>query len=189
MIKEISFCLYGFKGYIINITLFFGFIFTVLMMIYLFFQPLKVKQQEFVEVPLLEMVSFAMYELNTKGLKTILLGSSSKRFSDRYEVENINYTDNSKEFNVNMKADKGLYKGEKILLDGNVFYYREDGLTFESQEAKYNKKSTILSTDKEYVIYRDKNSIKGKSLTYNNKTNKIKSVKIEAVYQLQEREK
>lgn len=150
------------------------------------FKPLEIKQQEFVEVPLLEMKVFTMYELDTKGLKTILFGSSSKRFSDRYTVRNLNYTDSAKEYIANMKADTGLYKNENIDLNGNVVYLREDGLTFESDSANYNKKRSILSTKEDFIVHRGKNSAIGTSLHYNNKTNKMKATKIEAIYQLQE---
>jgi len=184
-IKEINFYLYGFKGNIINITVFFGLIFSLLMMIYIFFQPLKIEQQDFEEVPLFELRGFIMYELNPQGLKTVLLGESSKRFSDRYTVESINYTDNAKSYIANMKADHGIYRDEDISLDGNVTYKRDDGLKFHSQEAKYNKKTTLLFTDKNYIIHWGENSARGTSLRYNNGTNKITSKNIEATYKLQ----
>ncbi|MBN2815887.1 MAG: LPS export ABC transporter periplasmic protein LptC [Campylobacterales bacterium] len=169
-----------------NITLFFGFIFSVLLAIYVFFQPLEIKQQKFTEIPLFELSGFALYELDGQGLKTILLGDSSKRFSDRYTVDGINYTDNSKEYIANMKAKKGLYKGDDISLEGDVVYNREDGLIFESQEAQYNKKSTILSTDKAFIVYRGKESVKGSSFVYDNTQKKLSSKNIEAIYQLEE---
>jgi len=156
------------------------------MMIYLFFQPIEMKKQEFVEVPLFNLKNFTMYELDKKGLKTILLGNNAKRFSDRYTVENINYTDSAKKYISNMKSNNGTYKDEIILLKGDVTYTREDGLTFQSEIAQYNKKSAILSTDTAFVLYKDKNSARGASLEYNNITNKIKATKIKAIYQLQE---
>jgi LPS export ABC transporter protein LptC len=158
-------------------------------MIYLFFQPLKVKQQKFIEVPLLEMKVFTMYELDRQGLKTILFGSSSKRFSDRYTVKNINYTDNAKGFTVNMKADNGVYKNENMLLNGNVIYAREDGLRFHSDMARYNKMSGILSTDDDFIVYEGENSATGTSLKYNKFTKKMNATQIKAIYQLQESNK
>jgi len=155
-------------------------------MIYLVFQPLDLKKQEFVEVPLFEIKGFTMYELDTKGLKTILFGTDSKRYSDRYTVENVNYTDSSKLYIANMKADHGIYKDENIFLKDNVTYAREDGLTFESDMADYYKKSGIISTDMDFIIMQGENNAIGTSLEYNNITNKIKAKKIKAIYQLQE---
>lgn len=156
------------------------------MMIFLFFKPLQIKQQEFVDVPLLEMQVFTMYELDTKGLKTILFGSNSKRFSDRYTVKNIDYTDSAREYIANMKADSGVYKDENISLSGNVEYARENGLTFQSDTAHYDKKSSIFSTDKEFVVFKGQSSAIGTSLHYNNVTKKMKATKMKAIYQLQE---
>jgi len=65
--------------------------------IYIFFKPLNIKQQAFVDVPLFELKNFMMYELDTKGLRTIMLGNSATRYSNRYTVQDIDYTDNEKD--------------------------------------------------------------------------------------------
>jgi len=156
-------------------------------MIYLLFQPLELKEQKFVDVPLFELKTFTIYELDTLGLKTILLGSKSNRFDDRYTIDNINYTDNSKEYIANTKADYGVYKEENVFLNGHVIYTREDGLTFESDKAQYNKKTKVISTDTKFVIYRGDDVVTGSSAEYNNLTNKIKATNTKATYQLKER--
>ncbi len=159
------------------------------MMIYLFFKPLTLEKKEFIDVPLFEVKNFNIYEVDTKGLKTILLGNSSKRYSDRYTVEGIDYTDNSKKFIANMQADNGVYTEESVQLSGNIRYAREDGLTFKCQEANYDKKSSVVSTATPFIAYLGDNVVKGSSLQYNSKKNKIESKNIEAIYQLQESEK
>lgn len=156
-------------------------------MIYLLFQPLELKEQKFVDIPLFELKTFTIYELDTVGLKTILLGSKSNRFDDRYTIEDIDYTDNSKEYIANIKADHGIYKEDNVFLNGHVIYAREDGLTFESEKAKYNKKAKIISTDTDFVIYKDKNVVRGTSAEYNNLTDQIKAKNTKATYQLKER--
>jgi lipopolysaccharide assembly outer membrane protein LptD (OstA) len=155
-------------------------------MIYLLFQPLEVKEQKFIDVPLFELKTFTMYELDKVGLRTILLGSGSKRFSDRYTVSDIDYTDNSAHYIANMKADNGVYKGDDVTLDGNVSYAREDGLTLTSQKAQYNKKTSIATVDTDYVAYRGKNVVKGSSIEYNSLTNKLTSTDVKVTYQLKE---
>lgn len=155
-------------------------------MIYLLFQPLKIEKKEFIDVPLFELTTFTMYELDTIGLKTILLGSSSKRYSDRYTVDNIDYTDNSKKYIANMKADDGIYKNETVFLNGNVAYAREDGLTFESDKAQYDKKTKIISTDRDFIVYQGESVVIGSSAEYNNLTNKIKATNVKVNYKLKE---
>ncbi len=158
-------------------------------MIFVGFKPLDIKQQEFVDVPLFQLEAFTLHELNENGLVTLMKGSKATRYSDRYSVVNIDYTDNSKKFVANMSADKGLYRDEQDIIDlkGNVLYNREDGLIFESDEVTYNKKSAIAHTNKDYVIYRDTNRVVGTSLRYDNNLNKIKSKNVIAKYQIKER--
>ncbi len=158
-------------------------------MIFIGFKPLDIKQREFVDVPLFQLEAFTLHELNEEGLVTLMKGSKATRYSDRYKVTNIDYTDNSKKFIANMRADDGLYRDVDDILDlkGNVLYNREDGLIFESDEATYNKKSSIAHTKKDYVIYRGKDRVIGTSLIYDNRLNRVKSKNVVAKYQIQEK--
>ncbi|EDZ62696.1 protein containing DUF1239 [Sulfurimonas gotlandica GD1] len=158
-------------------------------MIFIGFKPMNIKQQEFVDVPLFQLEAFTLHELSQDGLVTLMKGSKAIRYNDRYKVFNIDYTDNSKNFIANMRADNGLYRDKDDVIDltGNVIYNREDGLIFESQEATYNKKSAIAKTNKDYVIYRDSNRVVGTSLTYDNRLNRVKSKNVVAKYQIQEK--
>ncbi|MEA3331304.1 MAG: LPS export ABC transporter periplasmic protein LptC [Campylobacterota bacterium] len=169
-----------------NINIFFLFISIGLLMIFFLFKPLDIKEREFVDIPVFELKSFTLYELNTKGLSTIMIGDSAIRYSDRYRVSNINYTDNSKEYIANMKADNGTYKDEIVNLNGNVIYQREDGLSFETQKASYNKKTKIAYANTDYISYMGTNRVVGKSLIYNNLSKRVKSQSVVAKYQLQE---
>jgi len=157
------------------------------MSIYFLFKPLNIKQQQFVDVPLFELQKFTMYELNPTGLKTVMLGSTATRYTDRYTVKNIDYTDNSKEYIANMKANNGLYKDEFVTLSGDVKYVREDGLTFKTQKVTYNKKTSEAISNVNYVAYLDKNIVHGSYIKYNNLKNKIYSKNVIAKYQLTER--
>ena len=157
------------------------------MAIYFLFEPMHIKKQKFVDVPLFELTSFTLHELNRVGLQTIMSGKSAIRYSDRYSVVNIDYTDNSKEYIANMKARSGLYKDEIVELEDDVIYSREDGFTFETSRVVYDKKSTIAVADADYVSYRDKNIVNGSFVKYNNSLNTIESKNVTATYQLKAR--
>ena len=144
------------------------------------------KKQKFIDVPLFEISNFNMYELNNEGLQGLMIGSRALRYSNRYEVTNIDYTENAKKNMSNMKAKRGLYQGEKISLFGNVSYVREDGLTFESQKMVYNKNTLLLTSNTPYLAYKEGNSIKGDSMKYSKKRKIIESKNVEATYKLQE---
>ncbi|MBU1658373.1 LPS export ABC transporter periplasmic protein LptC [bacterium] len=170
-----------------NINVFFLIVSLGLMMIFFLFKPLDIKKQKFIDVPLFELSSFTLFELNNEGLSTIMKGLKAIRFNNRYEVENLNYTDNSKVYIANMSANNGLYKDDVISLRGDVTYSREDGLVFQTQEATYNKKTKIAFTDKDFIAYRGTDKITGSSLVYNNSLNTTKSKNVIAQYTLEEK--
>lgn len=140
----------------------------------------------FTDVPLFELSDFTMYELDTHGLTTILLGSTGTRYAQRYEIKDMDYTDNSKKYIANMVSDLGVYKNEIVKLSGHVVYVREDGLTFKSQEALYNKKTADVVSDTKYTAYLNDNVVIGDYIKYNNITKKIYSKNVIATYQLKE---
>lgn len=150
---------------------------------------MHIKQQAFVDVPLFELKDFTMYELDQKGLRTIMLGSAATRYSNRYTVQDIDYTDNEKEeYIANMKAKHGIYKDDVVVtLHGDVAYVRDDGLTFKTQKAVYNKKTSDVVSDVGYVAYLNESIIKGSYIKYNNEKNRIFSKNVRAKIQLQER--
>jgi len=154
------------------------------MAIFFLFKPMHIKKQKFEDVPLFELTSFTLHELNRAGLQTVMTGNSAIRYSDRYSVADIDYTDNSKEYIANMRAKHGLYKNEIIDLKDDVVYSREDGLTFETSRATYNKKTNIATADADYVSYQDKNVVHGSFVKYNNSLNRVESKNVTAVYKL-----
>jgi len=158
----------------------------VLISIYLFFKPLDIKQQAFVDVPLFELKDFTMYELDEQGLKTIMIGNTATRYKNRYTIENMDYTDNEKDYIANMKAQHGIYRRDIVTLTGNVEYVRDDGLTFKTQKAIYDKKSSIVRSTVGYVAYMNDSIIEGSFIQYNNEKNRIFSKNVQAKIQLQE---
>ncbi len=153
------------------------------MMILFLFKPLNIKEKDFEDVPLLDIDTFVLYELNVKGLQTLMTGEKALRYSDRYVVDFIDFTDNSKEYISNMKANTGLYKNSIVTLNGDITYIREDGLAFDTQKMIYNMKTAIVTTDVDFIAYREKNSMQGTSMVYNSKLDKIKIKNVIAKYQ------
>ena len=169
-----------------NINLFFILIIALLSSIYLFFKPLALTQREFVEIPLVELNNFTLYELDNNDLKILLSAKVAKRYSDRYEIKNINYTDNKDKYLVNIQADSAIYKDDYIDLDGNIIFNREDGLMFKTQKAQYSRKDDLVTTDGLFSANIDDGNMTGYNLKYNNKLNIVESKNIEMVYKFKD---
>lgn len=165
---------------------FFLLILAGLLAIYFGFQPLYLKQQSFEDVPQFELKSFTLYELDKDGLITLMSGQEATKYNDRYKVEEINYTDNSKKRLLNMKATSGLYKNEQVILSGGVDIYGENDFSFESDTVRYDKRKALISTDTNYIFVRGDDSMIGSSLEYYPNLDKMKSTKVEITYQIKE---
>jgi len=159
---------------------------SALLMILFLFKPLEIKQRDYKEIPLLDIDTFVMYELNSEGLDTLMSGEKAYRFKDRYVFDFVDFTDNAKEFIANMKANSGVYKNNKINLEGDVFYIREDGLSFETQKLEYNTATNIVKTNEPYVAMMGENSMRGDSLIYNSKTKKFNAKSVSVKYNIED---
>ncbi len=115
-----------------------------------------------------------------------MLGSEAFRYVDRYTVDNIDHTDNSKKHISNLKANFGVYKNDKLDLDGNVTFVRDDGLSYETQKAFYYKKKALFVTDTDYVLSQGTNVVYGTYVDHNNLTGKIHSKNVNAKYIIKE---
>lgn len=169
-----------------NITNFFIAIFIGFIMIFTLFKPIDRKSEKFVDTPMFELTNFTIYEFNDKGLETLLKADKGSRFKDRYTMSNLNYADNTRSYISYITAKDAKYKGDDMHLYNNVVYIREDGLTFQSQDALYNKKSKIFKSDSDFVMFLNNDKITGTSLKYNTKKRKIKAKNVVMKYQLKE---
>lgn len=158
---------------------------ALLLGIYIFFKPMHIKQNNPKEVAQLELENFTVYELDTSGVKSIMKGSTGKRFTNRNEAFDIDFTDNTKLFTQNMKADFGRQKAGVIYLKGNVRYQRKDGLRFTSQEAKYNQKTKVATTDDVFSMYYGDNWVHGKKLYYQTSKRLAKAEHIDGTYEIE----
>jgi len=168
----------------VNINIFFSLIIVGLFAILFLFKPLEVQKKQFGEIPTFELEQFRLLELSNKGLTTIMDGNKAIKYTDKYIVQNINYTDSSKKYIANMIAKNGIYEDDTIKLDGDILFTREDGLSFLSQHANYNKKTNIVISPENYIATLGKHEARGSYLEYNNNLGTMKSKDIEVNYML-----
>lgn len=169
-----------------NINHFFLMIFSGLLMIFFLFKPMEITEQKHGEIAMFQIENFLLHELNPTGLITLIKGEEGKRFTNRYEVDKIDYTDNSKEFKANMLANFGIYKNEIVTLSGDVDYTREDGFRFTTQEVVYERLASVATTKVPYKATMGKNIVIGTWLQQNNTKNTTLSKNINAIYFIEE---
>jgi LPS export ABC transporter protein LptC len=167
-----------------NVTVFFLFIFAGLGTIYLGFSPMKMHLKDTTNAPQLQMMDFSIYDLNTKGVKSIFNATKGLRYTDRYLADNVDYISKSSQQLFSITANHGNFFNHVIKLTGDVVYSREDGLIFKSNEATYNRQTGVYKTQSKYISYKNNDKIRGSKLIYNSKTGQAVSQSINAQYQL-----
>jgi hypothetical protein len=135
----------------------------------------------------LEIEDFTVYELNVKGVKSVLSGTVGRQFSTYYEVENAHYVENKTKLSEHLYADIGRFENDIAYLDENVRYFREDGLSFESDHAVYSTKKESLHIPKSFILTHNENIIYGQELHYDAVSGKISAQKVDANYYLEDK--
>jgi len=169
-----------------NINFFIIFLLTGLMMIFIFFKPMKLKENKNIEIANIEAHAFIIHELDTEGLSRVIKGSKAFIYKDRYNILDVEYTDATKRQISNLKAKNGIYKNNIINLFGNVKYTRGDGLVLKSKSLSYNEKTSVLKTNDKYIMYKNESKVLGTSFELNNDLNKIISKNVQVIYQIEE---
>ena len=72
-------------------------------------------------------------------------------------------------------------------MDDNVRYFREDGLSFESDHAVYDTKKELLSVPQKFVLTENENIVYGSELHYNSITGEVSAEDVDANYYMEER--
>jgi hypothetical protein len=154
--------------------------------IYIFFSPMNIKETEPKEVSMLDLKQFTMYKIDQIGLQSVMVGSKGQRFTNRYEVYDINLTDDSREHLQNMKADFARYQGEKVLLEGNVRYKSADGMMFLSDEAQYYHRKAVATTQGPFTVVEKSDWLIGRKLYYDSIKGVARGENIKGIYTLME---
>lgn len=170
-----------------NINLFFLFLITGLSMIFFLFEPMQKIEKKTTEIPSLELNDFKLSELDRYGLLSIVNGKTGAKYSNRYIVTDLDYTDNSSELISNIKANTALYKGFVLDLQGDIKYFREDGLFFSTQKANYNKQTSIMISFTDYKSRQNEHTAEGSYLEYDSIKGITNSKDVTVNYKLRER--
>ena len=170
-----------------TVNTFFVLVVLLLAGIFFIFKPMSVKSEEKMEVAQIDLVNFTTFELDENGLRNVMSGTHGWRYTNRYEILDINFTDKTKDYLQKMSADFGNYQDDVVSLVGDVRYKREDGLAFMSNEATYEQKRSTASTEGEFKIIQNGDWVEGRALVYNSAAGTVNAKEIRANYVIREK--
>ena len=170
-----------------RITHFFVILFLFAASLLVFLKPQEYIKSSGSKVPQLEIEDFTVYEIGKQGVQNVVSGTLGRQYTSYYEVENAHYIENKNQLGEHLYADRGKFKKDIAYLDENVRYFREDGLSFESDHAVYSTKKEVLHVPEKFVLTQGENVIYGSKLDYNVKTGDIAAKTIDANYYIEEK--
>lgn len=170
-----------------KLTHFFFILFLFSMALLVFLKPQSYKNILEENVAQLEIEDFTLYEIDKNGVQSVVSGTIGWQYESHYEVQKAHFVQNKNKLGEHIYADKGVFEEHTAYLDENVRYFREDGLSFESDHAVYNTKKDQLSVPDKFILTQNKNVIYGSDLHYNSQTGHMRADQIEANYFLEEK--
>jgi lipopolysaccharide assembly outer membrane protein LptD (OstA) len=125
----------------------------------------------------LEFTNTTFTEVTTQKREGVAFGTYGTRDAGVLTIENVRY------HNDNIKllmADRGVYRGKKLYLDGNVTVYRKPGHNYHTEHAIYDQRAEILYVTSPFVAYVNRNIIRGDTLEYHMRTKEAYATVIDA---------
>ena len=170
-----------------KLTYFFILLGLFFISILIFLKPEMIQKSGDKQTAQLEIEDFTLYKLSKLGVDSVVSGTIGRQYKTYYEVENTHYIENKNKISEHLYADKGIFKKDIAYLDDNVRYFREDGLSFESEHAIYNTKREKLYVPDKFVLSQNENIVYGKELHYNSKTGRISAKAVDANYYIEDK--
>lgn len=78
-------------------------------------------------------------------------------------------------------ANRGVFKDNKLYLNGNIILHNKEGFTYRAEDAVYNKNTKILDVTSNFIGKMHQNVVKGNTLRYDMKNDVVLGKQIEAV--------
>ncbi len=138
------------------------------------------------DLPQLEIEDFTLYKLDEKGVRSVVSGTIGRQYLSYYEVQNAHYIENKNRLGQHLYSDKGKFEKDIAYLDDNVRYFREDGLSFESDHAVYDTKKELLYVPEKFILTQNENIVYGSELHYDAITGEVLAQDVDANYYMEE---
>lgn len=170
-----------------RLTHFFIFLLLLGFSLFVFLKPQDYNKSADTELPQMEIEDFTMYKLDEEGVRSVVSGTIGRQFPHYYEIQNAHYIENKNKLGQHLYSDNGKFEKNIVYLDDNVRYFREDGLSFESDHAVYDTKKELLYVPQKFILTQNENVVYGRELHYNSVTGEVLAQDVDANYYMEER--
>ena len=144
-------------------------IFIFIGMVFISFLLIKIEPKPHIEKPHSKELTFTdtrFIEVDTHKIIGLAHSLSGEYEKNTLTLSGITYHTDS----VNLlRAEKGIYTGDEIYLEGNVTLHQKEGFDYTAQKAIYNKYTQILIIDSPFRAHLRDNVIEGESVVYDMK--------------------
>ena len=106
------------------------------------------------------------YEITKDGIHSITTSDVARRFAKHDEFENIIVLQKKDDLLGVLSADSAKLTDDKLDLKNNVVYVRSDDFLYKSDEAQYDRKNEILTSDVPFESKYGDDKFNGKDLKY-----------------------
>jgi len=155
--------------------------------LFVFLKPQDYNKATDAQVAQLEIEDFTLYKLDEVGVQSVVSGTIGRQYVSYYEVQNTHYIENTNKLGQHLYSDKGRFEKDIAYLDDNVRYFREDGLSFESDHAVYDTEKELLYVPKKFILTQNENIVYGSELHYDSKTGEVSAQEVDANYYMEEK--
>ncbi len=125
----------------------------------------------------MEFTNTTFTEVNTASMQSTAFSTYGIKDADTLSLDNIKYHTENIQL---LRAKKGIYKGDILILDGNITINQKEGFDYMTQHAIYNKKTKILNISTSFIATMNKNIIYGDTLRYDMETKEAFAEQIDA---------
>ena len=106
------------------------------------------------------------YEITEGGIHSITTADIAYRFAKHDEFKNVVLLQKKDDLLGVLSADNAKLTDDELDLKGSVVYVRSDDFLYKSQEAKYDRKNDILTSNVPFESKYGKDRFDGKDLIY-----------------------
>ena len=127
----------------------------------------------------LEFTNTTFTEVTTQKREGIAFAIHGVRIGGVLHMDHVRY------HNENIKlllSDRGVYRGKRIYLDGNVTVHQKPGNDYYTEHANYDQTSQILYVTSPFVACMERNVLQGKSLEYRMQPKEAYATSVDAVF-------